>query len=261
MNSDVSSNENNDNSPTQAGINSFHEFKLLLTNARSLSPKINSLHTCFDEHKLDFALITESWLKDSALLDRDVIDLEWGTNLKIIYKNRPKTRAGLRKVGGGVSIVYDKSKCSLRERKIKGNKYELVLAVGKIGKIARQVAIFCIYLEPRMKVNEVAELSELLAEEILRLKAKGDPIIMIGGDMNRKDIAGAFGDFPDIKRCNHAPTRGDACLDVLFSNSSTINESTWPPLETNGGIKSDHVCVLFNAKKLWSKTSSGRAAR
>ena len=198
---------------------------------------------------MDFALITESWLKDSALLDRDVIDLEWGTNLKIIYKNRPKTRTGLRKVGGGVSIVYDKSKCSLKERKIKGNKYELVLAVGKIGKIARQVAILCVYLEPKMRVGEVAELSELLAEEILRLKAKGDPLIMVGGDMKRKDLAEAFKDFPDIRRCNHAPTRGAACLDVLFSNSSNVTESTWPPLETNNGIKSDHACVLFNCRE------------
>ena len=155
MNSDVTNPDNLNDHPTQAGINSFHDFKMLLTNARSLSPKINSLHTFFREHKLDFSLITESWLKDSALLDRDIIDLEWGTNLKIIYKNRPRTRAGLRKVGGGVSIIYDKSKCSLRERKIEGNKYELVLAVGKVGNIARQVAIFCVYLEPRMKAGEV----------------------------------------------------------------------------------------------------------
>ena len=249
MESNVTNPDSNLDSPTQAGINSFHDFKVLLTNARSLSPKINSLHTFFREHELDFSLITESWLKDSALLDRDVIDLEWGTNLKIIYKNRPRGRTGLRKVGGGVSIVFDKSKCSLKERKIEGNKFELVLAVSKVGKIARQVAIFCVYLEPRMKVAEVAELCELLAEEILRLKAKGDPLIMVGGDINRKDISEAFKDFPDIKRSNHAPTRGDACLDVMFSNSRHINDSTWPPLETDSGIQSDHKCVLFDCRE------------
>ena len=87
--------------------------KLLLTNARSLSPKIESLQNMFSEHKIDVALITESWLKDGTTLDKDVIDLEYGTNLKIIYKNRPKSRAGSRRVGGGVSIIYNKSTCSL----------------------------------------------------------------------------------------------------------------------------------------------------
>ena len=46
-------------------------------------------------------------------------------------------------MGGGVSIIY-KSECSLRERKIVGNKFELVLAVGRVGKMARQCAFFCL---------------------------------------------------------------------------------------------------------------------
>lgn len=115
----------------RTGINKDHEFKLLLTNARSLSPKINSLQTYFESHELDVALVTESWLRSGEMLDRDVIDLEWGTNLKIIYKNRQKTAAGRRKVGGGVSIIYDKNKCNLKERRVKGNKFELVLAIGR----------------------------------------------------------------------------------------------------------------------------------
>ena len=63
-----------------------HVYKFLLTNARSLSPKIHSLHTAFLEPELDFALITELWLTYGHVLDNDVIDLEWGTNLKILYK-------------------------------------------------------------------------------------------------------------------------------------------------------------------------------
>ena len=55
-----------------------------------LSPKIDSLHNVFEEHKIDIALITESWLKDGNMLDRDIIDLEHGRDLKIVYKNRPK---------------------------------------------------------------------------------------------------------------------------------------------------------------------------
>ena len=227
------------------GINGNHNVKLLLTNARSLSPKILSLQTYFEEHDLDVALVTESWLKDGQVLNRDIIDLEYGTDLKIVYKNRPNNRAGRRKVGGGVSIIYKKSRCSFKERKIQGNKFELVLAVGKIGTIARQVAIFCVYIEPRMKIAELAELGDLISREILQLKAKGDPLILLGGDLNRRDLSNSLADFPDMKAINHEPTRGDACLDVLFSNLQELSPRNWPPLETPDGIKSDHVCVVF----------------
>ena len=119
-----------------------------------------------------------------------------GTDLKIIYKNRPKNAAGLRKVGGGVSIIYSKSRCNLKERKIIGNKFELVLAVGRVGKIPRQVAIFCVYLEPRLKVGELATLCDLISREVIALKSKGDPMIFVGGDMNRKSLEDALQDFP-----------------------------------------------------------------
>ena len=90
--------------------------KLLVTNARSLAPKIRSFLEFFSEHEIDLAFVTESWLKDGQTLDRDIIDLEYGSGLQILYKNLPKKRATARKVGGGVSIIYDKSKCSFRER-------------------------------------------------------------------------------------------------------------------------------------------------
>ena len=227
-------------------INHDKNYSLLLTNACSLSPKISSLHTYFLEMQLDFAMITESWLKDGQVLDRDVIDLEWGTDLKIIYKNRPKTPAGRRKVGGGVSIIYSKSRCNLRERSIRGNKFELVLAVGRVGKLDRQVAIFCIYLEPRIKAADMASVCELISGEILRLKMSGDPIIFIGADMNRKDIGDAIQDYPDVVQINRDPTRGDTCLDILFCNAPGLASTTHAPLETPTGVKSDHLCVVFS---------------
>ena len=229
--------------------NKNSKFNIMLTNARSLSPKIESLHTMFEEHCLDVAMITESWLKDGKILDRDIIDLEYGTDLKIIYKNRPKRRASARAVGGGVSIIFDKTKCNLRERKIVGNKFKLVAAVGRIGKVPRQVALFCVYLEPRMKVEDLRELNQLVCHEILQLKSSGDPLIFFGGDLNKKSVGPALVNFPDIVQVNSEPTRGDACLDILFSNSSSISPTVWPPLETREGTKSDHKCVVFQAEE------------
>ena len=216
-----------------------------MTNARSLSPKIESLQNVFTEHEVDVAFITESWLKDGQVLDRDVIDLEYGTDLKIIYKKRPK-KATARSVGGGVSIVYRKSKCSMRERKVLGNKFELVVAVGRIGRLPRPAAFMCVYIQPTMKVAEWAELQELVVDEVLKLKAKGDPLIFIGGDMNRRCLNDCLSIFPDMKQCNHAPTRGIACLDVLYSNALYTNEAVWPPLHTLEGVPSDHSVVIVS---------------
>ena len=191
-------------------------------------------------------MITESWLKDGNVLDRDVVDLEWGTDLKIIYRNRPRNPTGRRTVGGGVSIIYNKSRCNLRERKVRGNKFELVIAVGRVGTIPRQAAFICVYLEPRMKVGELAALCDIISREILMIKAKSDALIFIGGDLNRKSLDAAISDFPDIVQVNNQPTRGDACLDIMFSNAPDLSPCSWPPLETREGIRSDHLCIVFS---------------
>ena len=223
---------------------------VLLTNARSLSPKISSLHTMFDEHDIDIALVTESWLRDGSVLDRDVIDLEHGSDLKILYKNRPRRAACARAVGGGVSIIYRKNRCNLRERKISRNNFELVAATGKCGKIARPIAIFCLYVEPRMKVGELEALNDLISNEILQLKSNlADPIIILGGDLNRRDLSPAIDDYADIIQVNSSPTRRDVCLDVLFSNANVTSHAVWPPLETPTGVKSDHDCVVFRLEQ------------
>ena len=226
----------------------MNSYSVLLTNARSLAPKINSLQTFVQEHDVDIALITESWLRDSEVLDRDVIDLEYGSKLKILYKNRPRRVNGLRRVGGGVSVVFNKDRCSLRERKIVGNDYELVAATGRIRKIGRVFAVFCIYIEPRTKTAELEKIKHLLTDEVLAVKAAfKDPLIIVGGDMNRRDLASAFEPFDDIKQANFAPTRRDACLDIIFSNANGATTKVWPPLETDRGIKSDHSCVVMKA--------------
>ena len=67
------------------GVELFEEnrneavLRYLTTNARSLSPKIMSLVSMFEECRLHVAIVTESWLADGSTLDNDIIDLEHGT--------------------------------------------------------------------------------------------------------------------------------------------------------------------------------------
>jgi hypothetical protein len=46
------------------------------TNARSLYPKINSLIDNITELEADFCVVTETWFKDGANLDRNMVDLQ-----------------------------------------------------------------------------------------------------------------------------------------------------------------------------------------
>ena len=238
-------------------INDDVTYKIMLTNARSLSPKILSLHEYFEEHELHVAMVTESWLKDGAVLNRDVVDMEYGTNLKIIYKNRPGRGVGARRVGGGVSIIYNKSKCSLRERKIAGNKYELVAAVGNIGRSKRQVAFFCLYVEPRTRVHELEQLCDLISNDILDLKAKSNPIIFLGGDLNRRSLSGAVQAFPDIVQINNEPTRLNACLDVLLSNAEGLSSMVWPPWPLRRASLAIILVLSFQEQYPRPRTSPG----
>ena len=235
----------------------YDTFKILLTNARSLAPKISSLHTMFEEHELDIALITESWLKESELLNRDIIDLEHGSNLKILYKNRPARLASARKVGGGVAIVYSKASCNFRERKLTRSNFEMVVATGRSSKSSRIICIFCIYIQPRMLAAQLEELREVISDQLVQLKTLHDnPMFFVGGDLNKRDLGPAFRDFNDIVQLNYTPTRGNSCLDIMYSNVDSQESKVWPPLETVDGTRSDHDCVVFSIKEERKKSFS-----
>ena len=49
---------------------------IINTNARSLSPKIDSLIDCFEELDATVGIVTETWLTDGESLQRDIL-LGW----------------------------------------------------------------------------------------------------------------------------------------------------------------------------------------
>ena len=83
-----------------------------MTNARSLAPKANSLAINMQELDAAFSIVSESWLREGNRLDRHLIDLENGEDLKIIHKSRKSKRG--KTAGGGVAIVFDKKRYHLK---------------------------------------------------------------------------------------------------------------------------------------------------
>ena len=230
----------------------YTTIKYLLTNARSLSPKIVPLITCFENFGLDIAIVTESWLASGTRLDEDLKELECGTDLCVIYKNRPvRATSRRRTAGGGVAIIYNQTKCSFKEKRIARNNFELVCARGKQEGMDRILVIVGIYVEPRMTAGRLAEFLSLLEDLILQEKAaSNNPLFIIAGDVNKRDFSPAFADYVDFNEVEHGPTRGNEKLDKIWTNQplEQVHAGTLPPIETDMGIKSDHRCVVA---QLW----------
>ena len=92
-------------------------FNVLLTNARSLSPKISSLIMYITEHDVSVAIVSEMWLKPGTELDQEIGNLRKGENMDLFHFSRKLSKKG-RSSGGGVAILANRKFCSLKEFKI-----------------------------------------------------------------------------------------------------------------------------------------------
>lgn len=105
---------------------------------------------------------------------------------------------------------------------------------------------FAVYVPPRMRAAEFGALAESLSTDIAAaLAAMANPIIVIGGDFNHRDITSALNVAGELAAVPTGPTRGANWLDILYTNmgAGVSDMGTLPPLEGNSGSVSDHRCV------------------
>lgn len=222
---------------------------MLVTNARSLAPKMPCFIENFKELDVSFAVISESWLKEGKDLSKDLVDLECGEGLKVIHKSR-KSRRG-RNVGGGIAIVYQKSRISLTERKIPGcGRNELVCAVGRTPEYRRKIVVYGIYVTLRLNAAQTESILQLLVTDIDKINQEiSDPIIYLGGDFNHASINKITDEFPDLTIQQTAATRGDSTIDYVATNITefiTLTELL-PPLTNEEDTPSDHKIIQTRA--------------
>ena len=87
--------------------------RFLLTNARSLTPKMESLADAFGSLGTQIGMVTETWFKGGRKLDEGLLDFEGATGIRIIHKSRDGRARGR---GGGVAIAFDTRACNLKRR-------------------------------------------------------------------------------------------------------------------------------------------------
>ena len=220
------------------------------TNARSLCPKIGSLNNCFEELDLSFSVVTETWLSDGVLLDRDKDDLEHGAGLGLLHRNRPPNSRGVSH--GGVAIIYRKAKMSLKELDIKNlDAYEVVAAIGNVIGQSRKVLVVACYMPPNYSVTRGKDCLSYITDLVLHLKRMyKDPIFYIAGDFNQWDLTSALVDYQDLVEAPVGPTRGNRSIDRTFTNISEhiVTATVLPPLESDDSMRtSDHLVALVEA--------------
>ena len=221
----------------------YNPINFALTNARSLPPKIHSLISAFRELDLDFFMVTETWIRNTRATLENILDMESAENISLICKNRDSR-------GGGVCIAYDNTKVTLKRVALPKTKLEVVGAVGKISRMSKKVAVFAVYLPPRYKATDVDDFNNYLADAIENVKRiHGDIYVVVGGDINQKNISPAFQPFPEIQQLPGLVSRRGAALDLCYCNfhQDKYRISSHPPFYSEN-TASDHLVLQYRFK-------------
>ena len=212
---------------------------------------------------MSFAVVTESWFVKGHKLDDFKSTALQEHGLVVIDRNRPRMKSS--NPGGGVAIVCNTKKITLKEHPVKRGKHEFIVASGKIHGNSRPLYVIATYLSTRLKAEEYHNHLAHLNAAILRIKTDVvNPYIILAGGFNRTDIQEAIGDYGDISIIHTGSTRSNATLDICATNFSEeiIEVLNHAPLEDHHGNQSDHNFVTYrfalqhrhNFTWLWAKS-------
>ena len=114
------------------------------------------------------------------------------------------------------------------------------------------MVVFVVYITPSIRAADLETLKEELTVEVgAARQAFKDPIIVVNGDFNHRDVGGTLNNVDDFHAVSTEPTRGDNTIDIVYTNVQqhiNVNETRClPPLRSNGGADSDHRCVYVDA--------------
>ena len=198
-------------------------FRFIVTNARSLRPKIKSLCHAFNELDLHIAVVSESWLRPGPDLGAQLLDVEDRENICLLHKSRQSRRG--RTAGGGIVIGYNKNKINT-ERRMRRKNFELISAVGRLPGTRQRIAVHGIYIPPQTRAGLVDEINELVKDEISKIE-----------------------EFPDISETGAGATRRGAALDLTYTNflDSMNLVQVCEHLKNDDGHPSDHDIVYVES--------------
>ena len=211
---------------------------------------MESLADCMSEIEADVAVVTETWLQDSAV-EGTVIDLAGEHGLDSFFLNRSEVAANGRKYGG-VAVFGRKSSTKFTRIEIKNpDSFEVLCVAGKVNKMKEKVVVIAVYIPPnytRVKADQCLDYISDVVSEVKRLYDSS--IVTVAGDWNQWDVSKVLDDHPDFSEVLHGPTRSDRKIDKFLVNFQRliVQADVLPPLDDGAGRVSDHQIPFFKTK-------------
>ena len=176
------------------------------------------------------AVITETWLRDGAVLEnrREAMREELG--LDMIGRNREPLTSGVSY--GGVAIVWKIGRLDFKKVPLKNpSKFELVVGASSIRGHNRKLVVIACYLPPGYEKKRGEAAVDFLADTISIMKRRfQNPYIVLAGDFNQWKGEEAVADHADFKEVLVGLTRG---------KRSVCEAETLAPLETEEDKEGD----------------------
>ena len=151
-----------------------------------------------------------------------------------------------------MAICYNPTKIRFTNLPVNtSKKTEVVCAVGSTCLSKRKIIAMSVYLPPNLTTNELDMAVNSMVECLNKAVTKySDPILIVGGDFNKKDITGLLCAFSCLRPSLAGPTRRGEALDEIYTNidRKIASKQIQCPLSRPNGIDSDHAVIAVNFK-------------
>ena len=206
--------------------------KFFLSNACSLTNKMDELHYVLQHNNVDIAVITESWLKTE----------QEGISQLPEYKTYNKNRQG--QDGGGVSVLI-KNDIPSSVIQVDTSNLEIIWISVRPVWLPRSISaiiIAAVYFPPKATAETRDSLTKHIVTTAQMLQTKyTNPAFAIMGDLNTYPIAEVTRTL-NLKQVVKIPTRGKNTLDKILTN---MNKLYMAPTSLPALGNSDHSSVLW----------------
>ena len=191
-------------------------------------------------------MVSETWFTDGSRLEQETEHLLLGHGLRLQTLNRPPLVSGVSY--GGVAIITRENCTRSTLLKFPNPEcFEVLTTSITHPDIKQKIFVTAAYIPPNYTVPRGKQCLQHISDVVLHIKnTNPDPLVLVAGDFNQWDIAGALSEFSDLEELSTPATRGDRHIDKIFMNwPEHIHEGGCvPPLETEEveGVKtfSDH---------------------
>ena len=197
-----------------------------------------------NELSADLCLITETWFKETDLINNSLEDFKNRSAYCFLRRDRQGERRG-----GGVAVCFRPDRIQFSKAKIPPTKHEIYAAIGRRTGQRRKILVVVIYIPPFYNAEQNRSLYRKLNKTLFVLKDRYEnPYVILGGDFNRRDARAATLEHPELKIVSTGATRDGAALDLVLSNfnHSVIDAGTVDPIRSDTGASSDHRTVFVS---------------